>query len=128
MGRGGGPARRRDALGSALGPPGSLWVGTSQGLALFRVASQHAVVWPTPPLPAGRAARALLAGDDWLILGGDEGLSAVGELPRGWETLLMVPGPVIALAQDGPWLYVITQDGVWRAGRRDPPEALESAR
>ncbi|MCK6518083.1 hypothetical protein L6R46_23880, partial [Myxococcota bacterium] len=108
-------------LSVALGPPGSLWVGSSKGLALFRVATQHAVVWPEPPLPAGRAVSALLAGDDWLILGGDEGLSAVGELPRGWETLLMVPGRVIALAQDGPWLYVITQDGVWRAGRRDPP-------
>lgn len=105
----------------ALGPPGALWVGTSAGLGLFRVATQHAVVWPAPRLPVGRGATALLAGDDWVIVGGEEGLSAVGALPRGWETLLAVPGPVIALAQDGPWLYVVTQDGVWRAGRREPP-------
>ena len=108
-------------LSVALGPPGSLWVGTAEGLALFRVATQHAVVWPAPPLPAGRAASALLAGDDWVIVGGDHGLGAVGDLPRGWESLLMVPGPVIALAQDGPWLYVVTQAGVWRAGRREAP-------
>lgn len=109
----------------ALGPPGSLWVGTSSGLALFRVATQHAVVWPAPRLPAGRAALALLAGDDWVIVGGDQGLGAVGALPRGWDALLMVPGPVIALAQDGDWLYVVTEDGVWRAGGRAPPRRFD---
>lgn len=108
-------------LALALGPPGSLWVGTSEGLALFRVATQHSVVWPSPRLPVGFAATALLAGEDWLLVGGQAGLSAVGALPRGWEALLIVPGQVIALAQDGPWLYVVTEDGVWRAGRRSPP-------
>ena len=94
------------------GPPGKLWVGTGDGLALTWPEQDVFVPWPLAPAAAGAAVYAVLGDDDYALLGTDDGVVALGDVPRGWRDVAAVPGPVLALARLGRSLWVL---GPWDA-------------
>ncbi|MCB9762847.1 MAG: hypothetical protein H6739_23805 [Alphaproteobacteria bacterium] len=99
------------------GPPGKLWVGTDAGVALVWPGGDTAVPWPRSPAAAGVPARAVLGDKRWVLLASDEGLAALGRLPRGWRDALGLPGPVVALARSEDTLWVIGATDAWRVRR-----------
>jgi hypothetical protein len=99
------------------GPRGKLWVGTDRGLALMWPAQDVVVPWPVSPLAAGRPVYAVLDLGKAVLVGTDEGVAAIGPVPRGAGDLLAVPGPVIGLFQDGRVTWAVTETDAWRLER-----------
>ncbi len=114
---------RADGLPSELvyevegGPPGKLWVGTDDGLALLWPEHGVVVPWPRSPVAAGVPGLALLADERFVLAGTDEGVASLGRLPRGWRDVTALPGPIVGLERDGATLWVVGERQVWKIRR-----------
>ncbi len=114
------------------GPPGKLWVGTSRGLALAWPDEAIVVPWPLSPTASVGGVKAVLGDGGWALIGGDEGLAALGRLPRGWRDALALPGPIVSLEESGDTLWVVGEEHVWsvrrgRVHRVDLPDTAQAA-
>ncbi len=100
----------------AAGPPGRLWVGTEQGLALLRPETGTIAAWKLAGAPAGIGANEVSASKKGAWIAGDLGLSHIGEVPRRYKDALAIPGPVFGVAeqQAGRSLWVLTGDDAYR--------------
>lgn len=99
------------------GPPSKLWVGTDRGVALFWPDQDVAVPWPVSPLAAGVGVGPVLGERRWALVGTDEGLVALGRLPRGWSDALALPGPIVGLCELDGDLWVVGEGEAWRVRR-----------
>jgi len=99
------------------GPPGKLWVGTDDGLALVWPERSVVVPWPRSPVAAGVPGLALLAGKRFVLAGTDEGVASLGRVPRGWREVGALPGPIVGLERDGATLWVVGERQVWKLRR-----------
>lgn len=110
------------------GPPGTLWVGTDEGLALVRPAHDIVVPWPVSPAAEGRPAFDVASVGDATVLGGSE-LVVLGKLRRRHLDVAALPGPVVGVEVLDSAVWVVGADDAWRVDRRlhrvDLPEAVE---
>ena len=108
------------------GPPGKLWVGTDDGLALVWPEHDTVAPWPVSPAAEGRPAHDVLQVGEVVLLGGER-LALVGEPRRRHRALGALPGPVLGLEALGQAIWVLTPSDAWRVDRRlhrvDLPEA-----
>lgn len=98
------------------GPPGKLWIGTNDGLALAWPEHDRVVPWPVSRAAEGKAAHDVLAVGDAVILGGEE-LALIGELKRRHRDLEALPGPVMGLEQLGSAIWVLTDTDAYRVDK-----------
>ena len=115
------------------GPPGKLWVGTDDGLALMWPRQDVVVPWPRSPVAAGVPGLDVLADKTWAMAATDEGVATLGRIPRGWRDVEALPGPIVGLEANGHDLWVVGSHDLWhlRRGRLRhvplPIEATEAA-
>ncbi len=99
------------------GPPGKLWVGTDDGLALAWPEVGAVVPWPVSAAAEGRPAYDVLAVGDAVLLGGQQ-LALIGELGRRHRDAAALPGPVYGLEALGGAIWVLTGTDAFRVDRR----------
>ncbi|MCP4806588.1 MAG: hypothetical protein GY913_29490 [Proteobacteria bacterium] len=99
------------------GPPGKAWVGTDNGLALAWLEHGVVVPWPVSPAAEGIGGSAALAIGDAVLLGGDDGLAVLGELPRRLRDASAAVGPIVGLHRLEKAVWIVGAEHAWRVER-----------